>query len=102
MIKRYSLRTTSVVGLMIVALLMSACQQRKKGGFTVEGEYKNADKLALMQGPVNKAYLLEVPYGKEQAPIILDSVQLSGNNGHFSLSGTVRAQEVYELVFGNN
>lgn len=87
---------------MIVALLLSACQQRKKGGFSVEGEYKNADKLALMQGPVNKAYLLEVPYGKEQAPIILDSVQLSGNNGHFSLSGTARAQEVYELVFGNN
>jgi thiol-disulfide isomerase/thioredoxin len=102
MIKRYSFLTTSVVGIMIVTLLLSACQQRKKGGFTVEGEYKNADKLALMQGPVNKAYLLEVPYGKDQAPIILDSVQLSGNNGHFSLSGTARTQEVYELVFGNN
>jgi peroxiredoxin len=102
MIKRYSFLTTSVVGLLIVTLLLPACQQKKKGGFTVEGEYKNADKLALMAGPVNKAYLLEVPYGKEQAPILLDSVQLSGNNGHFSLSGIVKAQQVYELVFGNN
>jgi len=102
MIKRYSVLTSSVAGLMIIALLLSACQNKKKGGFTVEGEYKNADKLALMAGPIGYAYLLEVPYGKEQAPVILDSAKLSGNNGRFSLSGTVRAQEVYEVVFGNN
>ncbi|MDO6434112.1 TlpA disulfide reductase family protein [Flavitalea sp. BT771] len=102
MIKRYSVLTRSVAGLVIIALLLSACQQKKKGGFTVEGEYKNADKLALMAGPVGYAYLLEVPYGKEQAPVILDSAKLAGNNGRFSLSGTVRAQEVYEVVFGNN
>jgi len=100
MIKRLS--NTCVIGLMSVVLLLSACQQKKKGGFTVEGTYKNADKLSMMAGPVSYAYLLEVPYGKEQTPIILDSAKLSGNNGHFSLSGTVRAQEVYELVFGNN
>src|ERR1051326_4600148 len=100
MIKRMSY--TCVAGLMSVALLLSACQHKKKGGFTVEGEYKNADKLSMIAGPVSYAYLLEVPYGKEQAPVVLDSVKLTGNNGHFALSGTVRAQEVYELVFGNN
>jgi len=87
---------------MSFALLLSACQHKKKGGFTVEGEYKNADKLSMIAGPVSYAYLLEVPYGKEQAPVVLDSVKLTGNSGHFTLSGTVRAQEVYELVFGNN
>jgi len=88
--------------LMSVTLLLSACQQKKKGGFTVEGVYKNADKLSMVAGPVSYAYLLEVPYGKEQSAIVLDSVKLTGNNGHFSLSGAVHAQEVYELVFGNN
>jgi peroxiredoxin len=87
---------------MSVALLLSACQPKKKGGFTVEGEYKNADKLSMIAGPVSYAYLLEVPYGKEQNPVILDSVKLTGNHGHFTLTGMVRAQEVYELVFGNN
>jgi len=87
---------------MSVTLLLSACQQKKKGGFTVEGVYKNADKLSMVAGPVSYAYLLEVPYGKEQSAIVLDSVKLTGNNGHFSLSGAVHAQEVYELVFGNN
>jgi len=102
MIKRYSFLTTSVVGLMIVTLLLSACQQRKKGGFTVEGEYKNADKLASMEGPVSKVILMEVPYGKDQPPVVLDSVKISGNNGSFSLTGAAKSQEVYALVFGNN
>ncbi len=91
-----------VIGLMSVALLLSACQHKKKGGFTVDAEYKNADKLSMLAGPISYAYLLEVPYGKEQAPVILDSIKLTGNNGHISLSGMARAQQVYELVFGNN
>ena len=100
MIKRFL--NKYVAGLMSVALLLSACQHKKKGGFTVEAEYKNADKLSMLAGPIAYAYLLEVPYGKEQATVILDSVKMTGNSGHITLSGMARAQQVYELVFGNN
>jgi len=101
--KRFFLNT-SVVGLMTVTLALSACVTKKKGGFTVEGSYKNADKLAVMDGPVNKVYLLELPSGKDQSqqPIVLDSVKLNGNNGHFTLTGMTHAQEIYEVVFGND
>jgi peroxiredoxin len=87
---------------MVTALLLTGCQQKKKGGFTVEGSFKNADKLSMMAGPINYAYLLEVPSGKDQQPFVLDSVKLSGNSGHFSLAGNTRTQELHEIVFGNN
>src|SRR3977135_990214 len=83
-------------------LILYSCHGRGKGVFTISGTYKNADKLASMEGPVSKAYLLEVPYGKDQPPVVLDSVKISGSKGDFSLSGAARSQEVYELVFGNN
>jgi peroxiredoxin len=104
MIKRCVFLNTGVVGLMTVTLMLTSCVQKKKGGFSVEGEFKNADKLAALEGPINKVYLLELPSGKDQsqAPIALDSVKISGNNGHFSLTGAAHDQEIYELVFGNN
>jgi thiol-disulfide isomerase/thioredoxin len=88
---------------MIAALpALFSCHDRMKGGFTVSGTYKNVSKLAAQEGPVNYAYLLEVPYGKDQQPVALDSVKISGNSGHFSLSTAARPQEIFELVFGNN
>ena len=51
MIKR-SACLTGVAGLMVTALLLTGCQQKKKGGFTVEGSFKNADKLSMMAGLV--------------------------------------------------
>ena len=83
-------------------LMLFSCHDRMKGGFTVSGTYKNVDKLASQEGPVNYVYLLEVPYGKDQQPVTLDSVKISGNSGHFSLSTAARSQEVFELVFGSN
>jgi thiol-disulfide isomerase/thioredoxin len=92
-----------MMGLVSMSLiLVSSCKEKKKGGFTVTGTYMNADKLSIVEGPVSKAYLLEVPYGKDQAPVVLDSVKLTGNHGEFTLTGAGKAQEVYELVFGNN
>ncbi|MHA4808361.1 redoxin domain-containing protein [Flavitalea flava] len=79
-----------------------SCHEKVKGTFTVSGTYKNAEKLAGLEGPVSKVYLLEVPYGKDQQPIALDSAKVSGSNGSFSLSALTRNQEIYELVFGNN
>ena len=89
---RRSVSLTVAAGLMVTALLLTGCQQKKKGGFTVEGTFKNADKLSMVAGPINYAYLLEVPSGKDQQPFVLDSVKLSGNNGHFSLTANTKNQ----------
>jgi peroxiredoxin len=49
-----------------------------------------------------KVYLEELGYGKDQAPVIVDSAKVSGSIGHFSLSGSGKNDEVFELVFGDN
>jgi peroxiredoxin len=92
------------LGITLVAclLLTVSCQQKKKGTFSVIGTFKNADKLSLAEGPVSKVYLLEVAYGKEQPPVILDSAKLPAGKGSFNLTGTAKSQEIYELMFGNN
>jgi len=87
---------------MTVTLALTACLEKKKGGFTVEGSFKNADKLSATAGPVNKVYLLGIPKDQSQQPIMLDSVKLTGNNGHFTLTGMSHDQEIYEVVFGND
>jgi len=83
-------------------LILCSCHNKTKGGFTVAGTYKNVNKLASMEGPVSYVYLLEVPSGKDQQPIALDSAKITGNSGHFSLNTMARSQEVFELVFGSN
>jgi thiol-disulfide isomerase/thioredoxin len=93
-------RVLLLAGLSIM-LGMTACKDAKKGGFSVTTTYSNADKLAIVQGPVSKAYLIEVPAGKDQPPVILDSSKLGGTKGQFTLTGAARAQEIYEVVFGN-
>jgi peroxiredoxin len=80
----------------------AACQSRKKGTFTVSGTFKNADKLAAMEGPISKVYLLEVSYSKSQPPVILDSAKLPVSNGSFTVSTVTHNQEIFELAFGNN
>jgi len=102
MIKKRVFFNTSVVCLMTVTLALTACVEKKKGGFTVEGAFKNADKLSATAGPVNKVYLLGIPKDQSQQPIMLDSVKLNGNNGHFTLTGISHDQEIYEVVFGND
>ncbi|OJW56889.1 MAG: hypothetical protein BGO55_28050 [Sphingobacteriales bacterium 50-39] len=102
MIKKRVFFNRSVIGLMTVTLALTACLEKKKGGFTVEGSFKNADKLSATAGPVNKVYLLGIPKDQSQQPIMLDSVKLTGNNGHFTLTGMSHDQEIYEVVFGND
>jgi peroxiredoxin len=103
MIQRSFLNTMKTISVMSLSLLLVySCQEKKKGGFNVSGTFKNADKLASTEGPVSKVFLLEVPSGKDQPPVVLDSAKISGSNGSFNLSGAAKTQEVYELVFGNN
>jgi len=95
-------RSLSIALAAALTILMS-CNTKKKGTFTVTGTYRNADRLASMEGgPVNKVYLLEVSYGKDPAPILLDSAKLSPGKGTFTLTGAAKAQEIYEVMFGTN
>jgi peroxiredoxin len=75
-------------------LLAYSCKEKGKGKFHVTGTFKNAT--------VTKVSLLVIPTGKDQAPVTLDSAKLSGNSGSFSLTGSGKKDEVYELVFGDN
>jgi peroxiredoxin len=87
----------------ICLLILSSCHEKPKGAFNVNGNFANADKLASLEGgPISKVYLLEITYGKEEQPLLLDSAKISGKNGSFSLSTSDRSQNVYELVFGND
>ena len=86
----------------ISLILACGCQPKKKGDFSVSGSFRNADKLAAVEGPVSKVYLLEIIYGKDQPPIMLDSAKIPVSSGSFSLSGTTKSQGLMELVFGNN
>jgi len=90
------------IALGVCLLLNLSCKQTKKGTFSVAGTFKNADKLSAADGPVTKVYLLEVSYGKDQAPVILDSAKLPAGKGSFTLTGTSRSQDLFELMFGNN
>jgi peroxiredoxin len=89
---------------MLCALLcmLYSCHEKLRGGFNISGTFTNADKLASLEGPISKVYLLEVPFGKDQPPVALDSAKISGNNGQFNLTTTSKSEELYELVFGNN
>jgi peroxiredoxin len=88
--------------MMACVLFTLSCQPKKKGTFTVEGTFKNADKLSAMAGPISKVYLEEVSYGKDQAPVILDSARLPVTSGSFTVTGAVKTQEIFEVVFGSN
>ncbi|HXB08343.1 MAG TPA: TlpA disulfide reductase family protein [Puia sp.] len=97
MIKRIAASALAVC--LIVAI---GCQPKKKGAFTVSGTFKNGDKLSAVEGPISKVYLIEVVYGKDQPPVVLDSAKLPAGNGSFSVTGITHGQELFELVFGNN
>ena len=43
-----------------------SCHEKVKGTFTVSGTYKNAEKLAGLEGPVSKVYLLETKHLQTQ------------------------------------
>ena len=91
-----------------------ACKNGGKNTFYVSGNVSNADKMAATYllgtekdsaktGDVTtKVYLQEVPYGKDQQPINLDSTVLKGANGHYELKASGKSQGIYELVFGDN
>jgi peroxiredoxin len=94
-----------IAGFVFVACLILTwgCESKKKGTFSVSGTFKNGDKLAAVEGPISKVYLIEVVAGgKDQQPIAIDSAKLPPGSGSFAVSGVAHNQELFELVFGNN
>src|ERR1700728_2042322 len=82
-------------------LLIASCQSGKKGAFTVSGTFENADKLAAVEGPISKVFLLQISFANQQ-PVLLDSARVPAGRGRVTLSGKSRTQGIYEVVFGNN
>jgi peroxiredoxin len=81
----------NLIFLMVTVLMVTSCQQKKYGGFTVTGTIKNATN--------SKIFLQELPYGGQE-PIILDSGKLAKDN-KFSLKGIAREEGLYRLVIEN-
>ena len=73
------------------ALVLTACQEKKFGAFTVSGKIEHA--------PAKKIFLQELPYGGEQ-PVILDSGTLA-SNGTFTLRAMGKEEGLYRLVIEN-
>ncbi len=93
--------------LLFAVLLIFACKQTPKNGFEVNLSYTNANKLTEANPGfpgtgVVWIYLEEIVYGKDQAPIVVDSAKLSGSTGNVALKGKEEKEGIYELVFGQN
>jgi peroxiredoxin len=99
---KYMIKRSLWIALGACLFLTVSCQPKKKGTFSVAGTFVNADKVSPAEGPVSKVYLLEVAYGKEQPPVILDSAKLPAGKGSFTLTGASKSQQIFELMFGNN
>jgi peroxiredoxin len=82
-------------------LLMASCQSGKKGAFTVSGTFENADKLAAIEGPITKVFLLQISFAN-RPPVLLDSARIPAGKGKFTLTAKSRSQGIYEVVFGSN
>jgi peroxiredoxin len=86
-------------------LFLYSCKETAQGKFSINGTYKNADKL-IPPGPDGqisaKIFLVEVSYGRDQNPVAIDSARVLGPSGSFHLTGTSKKQGIYELVFGEN
>jgi len=101
MLKKFSVRF--IVGLILFSF---SCKQTSKNTFQVSISFSNADKLISPFSSPNKnaikVYLQEVPYGRDQSPLTLDSSKLSGNSGTILLRGMGKSEGIYEIVFGEN
>ncbi|GAC1538264.1 MAG: TlpA disulfide reductase family protein [Sediminibacterium sp.] len=74
-----------------LVLLVTACQEKKQGAFTVNGKITHAS--------ANKIFLQELPFGGDQ-PVILDSGTLKPD-GSFELKAIAKEESLYRLVLEN-
>ncbi|MBS1598196.1 MAG: AhpC/TSA family protein [Bacteroidetes bacterium] len=86
-------------------LIFYSCKNKKSSSFHINVTYTNADKLNVASAsPATRTmvYLQEVPFGRDQSPIALDSAKLSNASGSFTVSASGKAEGIYELIFGDN
>src|SRR5271169_6456307 len=76
-----TLRTAGFAGMLVIA----SCQSGTKGAFTVDGTFENADKLAAVEGPISKVFLLRISFVNQQPPVLLDSARIPSGSGKFTL-----------------
>jgi hypothetical protein len=98
------IKNLTILALFFAVIGFNSCKETKKEQFHITGSYTHADQPAnAMPGQkISKVSLEEITYGKDQAPLALDSAVLSSNSGEFSLNAVGKSQGVYELIFGDN
>lgn len=94
--------------LIITALLLSQCQSKTKGEFTVTVKYKNLNRMMAHDNTgsidtsvkitTTRILLEEIPFGGDMAPVILDSATLTKNNGEVELKGNGKEEAIFQLV----
>ena len=92
-----------LIGTGAVFFLFS-CKEKKTDTFSVHVKYTNSDKLNAPPSASASmmAHLYEVPYGRDQSPITLDSEKLADKNGSFTMNASGKSEGIYELTFGEN
>ncbi|MCW3109005.1 MAG: thioredoxin family protein [Segetibacter sp.] len=80
-----------IIYLVLLAAIVTSCQQKKHGAFVVTGVIENA--------PGKKVVLMETPYSNAQ-PVILDSAILK-DKGSFTLKGRANEEGIYRLIIDN-
>lgn len=92
--------------LLFTAVLFSCKEKQSATKIEIDGEVKNIEAMmAQFPGmfPTDsiKLVLLEVPFGSDAQPVLLDSIYVSKNNSTFKLSAQTSKQSLYDVVVGN-
>lgn len=95
--------------LLLVTVITGGCDRKTKGSFVVRINYHNADKMGATPADSGRhtttarpaIVLEEVPYGKDQHPVLLDSSVLGSKDGTIVLKGSGREEGVYQVVVEN-
>lgn len=107
-IKRIALPCILAIGL----IFFSHCKNKSKDNFTITIHYKNLDKMVPQafgngesEDPFKieskgKVLLMEIPYGGDMNPVVLDSATLKGNDGTIVLHGSGKEEALYQLAVG--
>src|SRR6478672_6496710 len=89
-------------------LYMTACSNKSSNGrFTIQVNYKNAlhpaftGQVTVPVSKVKKVEFSEIPFGLENAPVVMDSANLTGDIGKIELHGSGKEEGLYQLVFDN-
>ena len=92
------------LGIFIVSslLLLSACQSDSKTNLEVRGTIKNLEKITQTfpgagSPEAVSLFLYEIPVGRDQSPILLDSTTVSAKNPSFSLKGITSKTGMYDI-----